>query len=750
MAIVFLARDLKHDRSVALKVLRPELSAALGAERFHREIQLAAKLQHPNILPLYDSGEAEGSLYYVMPFVEGESLRDRLEREGQLPIEDALRVTREVADALSYAQSRDVVHRDIKPENILLSSDHCLVADFGIARAITAAGGERLTETGIAVGTPAYMSPEQAGAEARIDGRADIYALGCVLYEMLTGEPPFTGSSAQAVMARHSMDPVPPLRTVRKAVPPVMEQAVLKALEKVPADRFATAGQFAAALAQPMEPTRPRRPRAIAAAAISAFLVRVAWWGIHAVAARGAPIKRLAVLPLENLTGDTTQEYFVEGMHDALVTELAKIGALSVISRTSVMGYRHTTKRVPEIAGELHVDAVVEGSVVVAGDSVRITAQLIAGPTDRHLWADTYVKDRRNVLELYSVVTQAIAREVRVALTPEEHARLTSTRPVDPEANDLYLKGRYYCDKWTEEGFTRGSEFHRRAIDQDPTFAPAYAGLAECYANLSFFTFAAPQDAYPRAKAAVTRALELDSTLGPAHSTLGLIKLYFEFDWSGADSAFRRAAELAPSAASVHLYYTPYLTGMGRFDAAIAESRRAIELDPLTATTSLQLAWVYFNARRYNESMAQLRKTLEFDTTFAPVHMELAWNYLKLGRFAEATRECDTALRAASSPDAQVLPASCGWVYGHAGRRADALQLLQRLLDMSRRRWVDPYNVAVVYDGLGDIDRGIEWLRRAIRERSAAISDLKVDPAMDGLRTDPRFQLLLKQVGLSE
>jgi DNA-binding SARP family transcriptional activator/TolB-like protein/Flp pilus assembly protein TadD len=498
------------------------------------------------------------------------------------------------------------------------------------------------------------------------------------------------------------------------------------------------------------EPTPRRTPRgrAIAAAAIGVLLITAGWWGIHAAGAGGGPIHRLAVLPLENLTGDTTQAYFVEGIHDALVTELAKISALSVISRTSVLGYRHTTKTAPEIARELHVDAIVEGSVVLAGDSVRVTAQLIAGPTDRHLWAGTYVKNRRNVLELYSDVTQAIAQEVRVALTPEERARLTSARPVDPAANDLYLKGRYFCDKWTEGDMNRGIAFYHRAIDQDPTFAPAYAGLGECYANFTLFGFAPPQDISPKAKAAVTRALELDPTLGPAYSTLGLIKYQLEIDWPGADSALRRAAELAPSAAYVHLSYSGYLIAMGRLDSAIAEAQRAIELDPLTLTTSLNQGWTYFMARRYTESIAQLKETLEFDTTYAYAHMELAWNYVQLGRFAEATQECAIALRGPSTADAQFLLGSCGWVYGHAGRRADALDLLKKLRDMSERRWVDPYNVAYVYEGLGDIDQGIAWLRRTIRERSPAIMFLKTDPHIDGLRADPRFPLLLQEVGL--
>ena len=499
------------------------------------------------------------------------------------------------------------------------------------------------------------------------------------------------------------------------------------------------------------EPQRARRSGLLVPGLAVATLLAALGLGvvIQHRSAPGSTFRRIAVLPLENLTGDTAQAYFVDGIHDALITELARIGAISVISRTSVLGYRHTTKTAPEIARELHVDALVEGSVVLAGDSVRITAQLIAGPTDRHLWAETYVKNRRNVLQLYSEVTQAIAREVRATVTPAERARLTSARPVDPEANDLYLKGRYFCDKWTEGDMNRGIAFYRRAIDQDPTFAPAYAGLGECYANFTLFGFAPPQDISPKAKAAVTRALELDPTLGPAYSTLGLIKYQLEFGWPGADSALRRAAELAPSAAYVHNSYSGYLTAIGRFDAAIAEARRALELDPLTLTTSLNLGWTYFMARRYDESIAQLKETLEFDTTYPYAHMELAWNYIKLGRFVEATRECATALHAASTSDAQFLLGSCGWVYSHVGRRADALDLLKRLLDMSKRRWVDPYNVAYVYEGLGDIDQGIAWLRRTIRERSPAIMFLKTDPHIDGLRTDPRFPLLLKEVGLS-
>ena len=745
-AFVFLAHDLKHDRPVAIKVLRPEIAVLVGVDRFLREIRFAAQLRHPHIMPLFDSGEASGSLYYVMPYVAGQSLRQLLERGGPLPLDEALRITRDVCDALTYAHGQDIVHRDIKPENILLDAGHALVADFGLARAIAAAGGDKLSETGMTVGTPAYMSPEQAGAESRIDGRSDVYSLGCVLYEMLAGAPPFTGPSAQALLARHALDPVPPLRTVRKAVPPHVELAVLKALEKTPADRFATATELAMALARQGTPFRPRRARVIAAAAIGVLLLGAGSWGIHVAGARAVPIRRLAVLPLENLTGDTAQEYIVEGMHDALVTELAKIGALNIISRTSVLGYRHTTKTVPEIARELHVDAVVEGSVVLAGDSVRVTAQLIAGPTDRHLWADTYVKSRRHVLALYADVTQAIAREVRAVVTPEERARLASARPVDPEANDLLLRGRYYCEKWTREDFNRGIAFYRRAIDRDPTFALAYAGLAVCYADQAFIGHAPPAEITPIAKAAATRALELDSTLGMAHATLGWLRFVTDLDFDGPDQDYRRALALSPGSAWIRSWYADYLTLAGRFDEAVNQKRQAIALDPLAVNTSLGLGWVYFQARRYDESIAQLNRTLELEPGYFYAHMELGWDYLQNGMNEAAVAHCDSAIARAPQADDQVVLGTCGWVYGRAGRKQKAEAILRRLTAMSDRRWLEPFNVSLVHVGLGDRDRALAWLRKCARERSPGLVFLKVEPALDPLRSDPRFKALLRQL----
>jgi serine/threonine-protein kinase len=694
-----------------------------------------------------------GVLYYVMPLVDGDSLRSRLSREIQLPVEEALRITQEVADALSYAHSHGVVHRDIKPENILLSGDHCLVADFGLAKAIANAGGEKLTETGIALGTPAYMSPEQASATARIDGRSDIYSLACVLYEMLAGEPPFTGPSAQVILARHSVDPVPPLRTARRAAPASVERAVMKALEKVPADRFATASEFAQALKPGSELPTPlgvklgRHRRAVVAGLALATVTLIAGvW--RAGRTSPAAIERLAVLPLNNMTGDSTQDYLVDGLHDVLLTELAKLGGVTVVSRSSVLGYRHTPKKVPEVARELGVDAVIEGSVLRTGDSVRMTVQLVDGHNDRHLWADAYSASSGQALNVPLQAARAIAGRLGGRVTVEEIARLTPSRRTDPRAEDLYLKGLHFCHEWSQEGFTQGIRYLRQAIDLDPTFGEAYAVLGDCYSWLPLWTLASPKDAFPKAKAAVERALALDSTLGLAHATLGVVKFMGDWDLAAPQLDFERAVRFSPGSAAVHLDRSNYLVARGRFDEAADEIRRAIEIDPLSFTTSLQLGWIYFNARRYDESIAQLKQTLRMDPGVGLTQMELAWNYSQKNMHKEAVTNCEQALSEGASSHIQVLPANCGWVYARAGNRDEAERLAREVLKLGNEGWLDPYNLVPIYEALGESDVAFRWLERAIAERSPGIAFMQIDPMLDGIRSDPRFGVALKRAGL--
>ncbi len=739
MACVFLAQDVKHRRPVAMKVLRPEVAAVVGAERFLREVEVIARLTHPHILPLHDSGEAAGFLYYVMPFVEGESLRERLNREKQLPLDDALQIAREVADALSYAHSHGLVHRDIKPENILLESEHAVVADFGIARAITAAGGEQLTATGVAVGTPAYMSPEQAMGEEPLDGRTDVYGLGCVLYEMLAGQPPYTGPTPQAIIARCLTQPLPPLRPLRETIPAAVEQAIARALARVPADRFATAAQFAEALAESQRevPTARRRARA-------------------KPRARGAPepkaqrthIGRLAVLPLENLSPNQEDDLFADGMTDALITTLAQIGALRVISRTSVMQYKSGRKPLPEIARELKVETVVEGTVLRSGNRVRIAAQLIHAPTDTHLWAKNYESDLRDILTLQSDVAQAIASEIQIKLTPQEQARFAQTRPVDPEAYEAFLKGRYHWYRRSPDALKRALACLQRATAKDPTYALAQAGLADAYNTLGWDLFAVlpPAEAFPKAKVAGQKALALDPNCAEAHAALGWAAAGYDWDWVTAEREFRSAIELKPHYGPVHIWYSHFLKAMDRIAESFEESKRAIECDPLGLVLNMHMGWHYVYEREYEQAIEQLRKTLELEPGFILARLFLGEAYEQLGAFGEAIKEFEKTVNL--SERHPIYLAGLGHGYAVAGQREDALRIIEELQQLSSQVYVPARGIAEVYIGLGEKEQAFTWLDEAFKQRNGWLFHVKGNPRYDSLRSDPRYTDLVRRIGL--
>jgi eukaryotic-like serine/threonine-protein kinase len=756
MATVYLARDLKHERPVAIKVLHPELGMALGPERFLREIRYAARLQHPHILTLLDSGECAGLLWYTMPYVEGESLRDRLQREVQLDLDDSLRIAYQVAQALGYAHEHGVIHRDVKPENILLAKNGTLVADFGIAKALEAPGIERLTETGLSLGTPAYMSPEQTADSRQLDGRSDLYALGCVVYEMLAGQPPFTGPTAQSILARHAVDPVPSLRTIRPTVPRGVETAIVKAMAKVPADRYAGMAQFAEALtrAEPARTPNRRLPAMILGgliltAAVLALLAGSDLGGLLR-GLRGEPavsrIRSLAVLPLESLSSDSSQEYLAVGMTDELITNLAQLGALRVIARTSVMRYKGSKKTLPEIAHELHVDALVAGTVQRVGDRVRVGAQLIPAVGDQAVWANSYAGDVRDILALQSRVAQAIAQQIRVAVTPAERVRLTTVRQVDPRAYEAYVRGRYFLGKRTKADFQRAVDYFMGAINADPTYAAAYSGLADSYNMLGYYTVLAPKEAYPKALSAARKALELDSTLADAHASLAWALQMFTWDWPVAGREYRRAIELNPGYVTGHAWYGTYLAAMGQHDQAIAEGKRAQELDPLSLITSAALARPFYNARRYDDAIAQSKKTFEIDPRYHRAFYWLGLAYEQKSMFDQAVAAFHQAIIYSDSVPLYV--AAAGHAYAAAGRRPQALKVLQRLEALSSKSYVSAFDIALIHLGLGDMDRAVEWLERAYQERSDGLVFLNVDPRLDRLRLDPRFGSLVRRVGL--
>ncbi|MDH4130782.1 MAG: serine/threonine-protein kinase, partial [Gemmatimonadota bacterium] len=632
MATVYLAEDLKHDRQVAIKVLRPELAAVLGSERFLREIQTTASLRHPHILPLYDSGAAgdhEGRpyLYYVMPFIEGGSLRDRLRQQKQLPLDEALTLCREVADALGYAHSRGIVHRDIKPENILLEQGHAVVTDFGIARALTEAGGERLTETGLAIGTPLYMSPEQAAGDRDLDGRSDLYSLGCVLYEMLAGQPPFTGPTAESITRQHLLTQAAPVTNLRPTVPEAVAGTLARTLAKNPADRFNPAAQFIQALAAPvgaLSPTapipRPRRtwlPLLIGGAIVLAVGAALTTWRLTR-GRGGAAIERIAVLPMDNQTGDTTQQFFADGMTRELIGVLTDAG-VRVLGHRAVAAYRESDLPVSEIAKQLGVDAVVTGSVLQAGDQVQVAAELTDPATGENLWARRFARPAADVLTLQRDMAGEIARGIKARLTPAQQQFLVQARPVNPRAYAQYLLGQEQANLRTPEGFRLSFEYLGRSIALDSTFAPAWATLAMSSAYALIYQTAPRDSARAALERAAARAIELDDRLGDPYFARGVARLHMDWDFAGADEMFRQGRERTLSTQALALYgWVAWETR--RWSEIAATTKHLVELEPTTAQWRSDMAWGYWSSRDSAAARAAAESAIAADSSFYEAH----------------------------------------------------------------------------------------------------------------------------------
>jgi serine/threonine-protein kinase len=752
MAVVFLAEDLKHHRPVAIKLLKPELSAALGSERFLREIEIAATLQHPHILPLFDSGEAGGFLYYVMPFAEGESLRQRLARDGQLPIDDALRITREVGGALQYAHEHGVIHRDIKPENIMLSGGQAVVADFGIARALHAASAVQLTSSGMVVGTPQYMSPEQATGGV-VDGRNDQYSLACMLYEMLIGSPPYTGTSAQVVIARHSLDPIPGLRTVRQTVPRQVEGAIARAMAKLPADRFASIQQFLDALESPETVATPAAPvmsrgsrtrgRAMVVAGAAVLILAGAWsfaaWRARRVAPDTHRVTAIAVLPFRDAAGAPDTSYLGEGMTEGLVADLADIGSLKVISRSSGAVAQGMARPLAKLASDLGVAAVVTGSIRRTGDTVRVNVRFLHAPDSTVILTQDYQGRLGELPDLQRRITLAIAGSISAKLEGTERTRLDTRREVDQRAYDAYLRGRFSLDRGELE---QAKTYYEEASRIAPDWAPPYVGLANYYTSLPFFSDIAPADVLPKARAALAQALELDETLAEAHAANAYIRAYYEWDWRAAEQEFRRALELRPNYADAYFSYGRFLASRRRLDEAIAQVGRAVELDPLSLPLQANRALLYYFAGRYEEADTQLRNVLERDSTDVLAQWGRALVAEQQGKLDQTI-----AILTAVSGSSLMRQSSLGHAYAVAGKPAAARKILATLGAEAEHRYVPSYWFALVHAGLGERDQALRYLERAYEERSTVLAYLQIDPRLAPLRDQPRFIALVHRLG---
>jgi len=779
MATVYLAEDVKHHRRVAIKVLHPELAAALGPERFLREIETTAALRHPHILPLYDSGRAAVSssaasssavspsaaspaadfLFYVMPYVEGESLRDRLDREKQLPLEDALQIAREVADALSYAHSRGVIHRDIKPENILLESGHAVVADFGIARAVSAAGGEQLTATGVTVGTPTYMSPEQAAGSRELDGRSDVYALGCVLYEMLAGQPPFTGPTVESVVHQHLTAEPRAITQIRPAVPADVAGLLARALAKTPADRFSPAGAFADAISAhaasrpstaPVMSAAAAAPRrrwllpvaAVAAVLVGASAILLLRGGSGGVNSRPGVV----VLPFENL-GAPDDEYFADGMTEEITSRLAEISGLGVTSRTSALHYRGKDKSLKEIGAELGVQYVLEGTVRTdrgpGGEGqVRVTPQLIRVSDDTHLWSDRYTVTLApgEVFQVQSEIAERVAAALDVRLLGAERQAVRRVLTADREAHDAYLLGRFLWNKRTPADLENAVRHFTMATERDPAFAQAWAGLADTYALLPLYgvTMVPRAEAYRRAEAAARRATELDPTLAEAHASLAFARMYGAWDWDGAERAFVRAIELDPDYPVAHYWYTELLMFEGRYEEAVAHAYRAVALAPAAPIAQHLLGWSLALSGHLDSALVFERKALELEPDFTFPNTILGVAALRDGQYDDAFRWIE---RVMPSPIARAVVD----VHRDPATRPVAIASLSAYFD--RHPVGDPADVAVAFGLVGAADSAVAWFELAFQQRTEGLL-LAVWNEMLPVTADPRLVELRRRMGL--
>jgi serine/threonine-protein kinase len=758
MATVFLAHDLKHDRPVALKVLHPELAQVLGPDRFHREIRLCARLQHPHILSVHDSGDADGRLWFTMPYVEGEALRGRLERERQLPVNDSLRIAREVADALHYAHQHGVIHRDIKPENILLTGTHALVADFGIARALFSNADDKLTESGISLGTPRYMSPEQAVAERNIDQRTDIYSLGCVLYEMLTGEPPFTGPTPQAVLAKRLSEPVPHLRTGRD-VSLALERAVTKALARSPADRFSTAAEFAEALEtdrvkddEISAPTlaAPRGHRRVArAVAIGLTVLLLALGGFAALRwakpLRAAPPASTAVLPFVDLSPGKDQEYFSDGLTDELITTLSEVPGLRVPARTSSFQFKGQNPDVREVGRRLDVGSVLEGSVRKSGNRLRVSVQLDSVKDGYQLWAESYDRDLADVFAVQEEVARAIVSALRVRLTPTKDSALAARPTADLQAYDLYLKGRYAWNQRTGTSLLEAVRYLEQAVARDPSFSRAWAALADAYLLVVPYSgTGSVAEAWEKAQAAAQKALALDSTSAEAYTALGYGNTIYGWNWAAAEANFKRAIAADSNYANGHHWYGDFLAGRGRLEESLEEMSRAHRLDPLALQNTIEWGWVSYLMHRSAEAESRIRLALHLNPNYAQAHWRLGLVQIQQRRYPEAIASIQRSI------DLGVFqPYAAGgliFAYAASGNREAARKVLEDLEHRFPREYIPPVSIAIGYGALGDTTRGLEWLNQAIDQHDIYIPENFFEPLLDPLRKDPQ---VLRRMGLN-
>jgi eukaryotic-like serine/threonine-protein kinase len=773
MGVVYKAEDLKLRRYVALKFLPESLARDQQAlQRFEREAQAASALNHPNICTVYEIDEAEGAHFIAIEFLEGQTLKERMARTP-LAEREIVQLAIEICDAVAAAHAAGIIHRDIKPANIFLTARAAAkVLDFGVAKRIdpnfavetvdasqllTVSSDLQLTRTGAAVGTIAYMSPEQAAGQ-QIDARTDIFSLGAVLYEITTGCLPFPGHRVADVLhAIQNVQPAP-VEKLNPKLSPELVRIIGKAMQKARSSRYQRAAEMKAdleALRDRLKREKANRKALLIPVAIVLVLVTsAAVFSSHIrqrIFGRETPgaIKSIAVLPLDNLTGDSAQQYFVNGMTAALTTNLTKVGSLRVLSRESAEQIKSLHEPLREVAQHLGVDAILEGSVARAGNRVRISAQLVDIAKDQNVWAQEYDRDVQDVLHLQSEVAWDVVKQIRVRLTPQERERLARFGHCLPNAHDLYLQGMYYWYRASPEAYGKSLDYFDQAVRADPSCAEAYTGLGAYYAIEGDDGLMTPGEAWPKSRAAYAKAAELDPDLGDAYSGLGFVDYLYDWNWSQAEKDLKHALELNPGEVRPHRAYSGYLRTMGQFDGAIAESRQAREQSPLSVSLISALGWTYFYAHRWDEAIGEFQQALERDAQYLSAREGLVKCYQQKGMLNEALEELETELRSA---DETVLAETMRATYEKSGYAAAFRTVYLTRVEQYRKAadeiYVSPIVFADLFSLLDQKNEAFEWLEKAYQEHSSKLTDLKLDPDYDNIRSDPRFDALVKRIGL--
>jgi serine/threonine-protein kinase len=772
MGKVYKVLDKEIDVKVALKLIKPEIASdKKNIERFRHELKTARDITHNNVCRMYDLNKEEGSYYITMEFVEGQDLKGLIRQTGRLAVSTAINIAKQVCEGLTEAHRLGVIHRDLKPSNIMINKEgNARIMDFGIARSLKTRG---ITGAGVIIGTPEYMSPEQVEGR-EVDQRSDIYSLGIILYEMVTGQAPFKGDTPFIIGVKHKSEIPRDPKELNAQIPDDLNRVILKCMTKDKVKRYQSAKEVRSEftrieegllttdrVAPKKKPVTSKEITVtfglknllipvlvvIALVVVAVIILQVLIQEESLSLPPGRP--SVAVLPFDDLSPQKDQEYLCDGLAETLINAFSKIKNLRVIARNSSFLFRGRERDVQEIGERLNIKTIIKGSLQKAGNRVRITAQLIRVDDESLLWSDQYNRELDDLFAVQDEISLAIVDKLRVQLLGEDKARIVKRHTQNFEAYNLYLKGRYFWNKRTEEGYQKSLEYFQQAIEKDPTYASAYTGIADYYNLLGYYDYLPPKEAFPKAKAAAEKALEMDETLAEAHNSLAMVKESYDWDWEGAEREYRRAIELNPNYATAHQWYAGYLGAMGKHDESITENKQAQELDPLSPIIGADLGTNFISARQYDQAITEFQKVLEMDPDYIIAHLFLGMAYAGKEMYDEAIAEVKKA-QSHSDDDGSLMKVLLGVIYSLSGKKDEAKKVLNEMLELSKHSYVSPWGISLIYVGLDQKDQAFEWLEKAYEERDHWMSSLKVLPILDSIRSDPRFIALLKKMGFEK